>query len=187
MQKWVLVCLLLELLSELKLSEKFNQHFTFLSGLIISAVIIGGILSQFGRNPSFLQDNLENELQKWQKYSQTYEVNENLQEKLAKVEETYERKQQEESISVMQEKFQDILSEGGYEVAGISYDEEEKLIKLQLHKQEAIRQRNIKIDKVDCDQKETEEEHLLQEQIREEITKRMREEGTGCGIEIIFE
>lgn len=187
MQKWVLVCLLLELLSELNLSEKFNQHFTFLSGLIISAVIIGGILSQLEKNPSFLQDNLESELQKWQKYSQTYEVNEDLQEKLAKVEETYERKQEEEGISVLQEKFQDILSEGGYEVAGISYEEGEELIKLQLHKKEGMSKREIKIEKVGGDQNEQEKENQLQEQIREEITDRMRQEGAGCGLEITFE
>jgi ribosomal protein S8 len=185
MQKWVVLCLLLEILSELKVSDKFNQHFTFLTGLIVSAVVVGGIFAKINAGNLDWQENLSVELQKWQKFSQSYELNEDLQQKLEKVEESYEKRLTQEQTAKMQEKFQDILTEYGYEISDFFYNQEEKKIVLTLTASEQYGGGKIKVDKIG-EATQAEEEKVKREKLRKQLMQQINEEGDEYGVEIIF-
>lgn len=69
----LVLCILLELLSECKLSEKYSQYFSFLTGLIITVSIAGLFLGNMGISVEEVEKKLELEMENWQTYGASFD------------------------------------------------------------------------------------------------------------------
>lgn len=187
MQKIVLFCILIEIISELKTTQKFNQHFIFLTGLVISVMILGEILKGIGYNSSFLQENMKNELQKWEDINQNYEINSDLQEKLAKIEQSVEKQQIQQQIDELQEKYQNELCEYGCEIYDVSYNEESDCLVFGVRKKKDGQDNNeIRIAEIGIDSIDEKNQSELEQTVENIIQAKMKEEGVKCRVEIFF-
>lgn len=180
MQLWIILCILFELLSELKMSEKFKPHFAFLTGIMAIAIILGGIMAKFGDGTVSLQENVEAELQKWQAYVESYEISEEMKRQLMEAEELYEEEMLEKGMEKMQEKLQDVMEKYGLTITGVTYDEEKKRIQLAVSEEKGGK---IEIGKIEINHAQ---EEAVQENIRQEVQKILESGGEKIEVDIIF-
>ncbi len=63
MYRWVILCLGMDILSEGKISRKFDPYMMFLAGVIVLAALLDGVSAKTDRYPEtfreFLTENLE--------------------------------------------------------------------------------------------------------------------------------
>ena len=177
----IILCLVLELFFECKISEKYNQYFTFLLGMIMTTMLTGIVAGGVAKSPVDLQKKMEEELSNWQKYCEEYQWEEVVKkEELENVNEQYNKAAIKEKKEALTKELQDILSLYQCEIADIEVEGENEctLIIKKADSQE------IKIEEIGSDagfdsQKE--------EEIRSAILKRLKMEDDTDGFQILFQ
>lgn len=180
MQLWIILCIVFELLSELKMSEKFKPHFAFLTGIIAVAIMLGSVMGKFGENPLSLQESVEAGLQKWQAYVESYEISDEMKRQLMEVEQLYEEELYEDGREKMQEKMQTVMEKYGCVITDVTYDGEKDRIQLVVRKE---KNGNIKVEKIEVNH---EREEAERENMRQDVQGLLEAEGEKVEVDIIF-
>lgn len=180
MQFWIILCIVFELLSELKMSEKFKPHFAFLTGIITVAVILGAIMERFGENPVSLQESVETELQKWQVYVESYEISDEMKRQLMEAQQQYEQELYGEGREKMQEKLQGVMEKYGCTITDVIYDGEKNCIQCVVRKEKSG---GITVEKIEINHVREEEER---ENMRQDVEELLEAEGEKVEVDIIF-
>lgn len=144
MADWITLLVIIEMISSIKISEKYNQHLTFIAAVVAFMIAMEGIMGFLHENPAKLHDYIEDYLQNEGLSRWSYEVNEEMKEKLAKIDEETKSYYTRENKNLYENKICDELIKNGYENVSVKMEMgEEKNVILVLYGDKNYDQRNM--------------------------------------------